>query len=67
MDETDDARVSEPDDPYFSLVADIDQYVATIRGGVGKCLAADWQALVDAGVPPVAAAVIVGTRWKITS
>lgn len=55
-----------PSDPLAALVAEIDQYQEDIKR-LAPAMAAEYKALVDEDVPSLAAAVLVGTRWKIGS
>jgi hypothetical protein len=61
----DDPRIP-PVDPITQLIADIDQRAA-ITPHIATLLVAEWNACTDQGMPPFAAAVLVGTRWAASS
>lgn len=57
-----DPRAPQPDELAVAIAA-LDQHVAQAEH-VGRLLHAEWLACVEAGVPPIAAAVMIGQRWN---
>ncbi len=53
-----------PRDELPGMIADVDQYTAGSAQQVARLLAAEYLALVSEGVPSIAAAIMVGTRWR---
>jgi len=64
MSSDDDPRLPPPD-PLLQLITDIDQHAAN-ASHIMKVIHNEYQALVEHGTPSLAAAIIIGTRWRIT-
>lgn len=57
-----DPREPQPDQLAVAI-AQLDQHVEQ-AAHLGRLFAAEWKACVEEGIPPVAAAVLIGTRWS---